>query len=353
MKAKLYVIILGMLSAIFAGCGPTMTNLTSQKVPQNASGIYTLSMAVRNADNAISSESFAPKIVVDGTARPMVRSELGKNVFEYDYVMPDGRNAARYYYVLDYARENSKEEISEIYDLQLTNRYVITMESLRGPVGAEIPVVGRGFTQFDKIVMGGFEAETNYQSATSLTFIVPALAANQSYRTELVSGHGVVDLGRFQVDGSKMNVFPNPIELQPGERSTLGFSIQFPASNNGLAINVMTDVPGSVIMPEVMIPAGARSVSIPIEGGNAGAGYLYISAAGFNELQIPISVGGGGSSFSSSSTTELSSPGTWEYPPTGSSIQEGRSAYVQGQSGQVLGNDDFLLEETEIIEITD
>ena len=43
-------------------------------------------------------------------------------------------------------------------------------------------------------------------------------------------------------------------------------------------------------MPEVIIPGGARSVSVTVEGGAPGTGYLYMEAAGFGAVQVPIRV---------------------------------------------------------------
>lgn len=353
MKAKLYAILAAGAAVLLSGCGPTITNLTSKQVPQNASGIYTLSMAVRNEDGAIADSSFAPKVVVDGTSRPMTRSELGRNVFEYDYVMPEGRNEARYYYLLDYSRETDspRQETSDIYDLLLTNRYVITLESLRGPVGAEIPVVGRGFTEYDKIVIGGFETDTQYQSPTSLTFLVPALPANASYRAELVSGHGVIDLGEFHVDGAKLAVDPASLEISPGERALIVFGIDFPASAGGLPVNVMTDIPASVIMPEVVIPAGSRTVSITVEGGQPGSGILFVSAPGYNEIEVPVTVRGASGVSASNRTPAAAAIGP--APSSSGAVNYWSETETEVIYGEADAQGDMLLEETDIIEITD
>lgn len=325
MKAKFYLILIA-AAGLLTGCGPSINNLTSTRVPQNASGIYTLSMSVSSDDGAISSSSYQPKVVVDGVERNMVQSDVGKNIFEYDYAIPEGRSEAKYYYFLDYQRENDHSEITKIYKLEITDRYVTAIESVRGPVGAEIPVVGRGFTDFDKIVIGGFEADTTYQSPTSLTFNVPALAPNQSYRAELVSGNGVTDLGRFHVDASKLTVVPAQIKLRPGERTSVAFAVEFPTSNVGLPISVMTNVPNSVVMPEVAIPAGARSVNVPIEGGKPGTGLLFVSAPGYNELQVPVIV-----------SSPSGSDNKWSYPPSGSSAQDQpREVIVEEQEVEII-----------------
>lgn len=321
MKAKFYALL--SVAALLVGCGPNINNLTSDRVPANASGIYTISMTVDSGDGAIADSSYEPIIVIDGQERRMSPSDVGKNIFEFDYVLPEGRNKAKYYYVLEYERDNEHRETSRIYELEVSDRYVIQIESVRGPVGAEISVVGRGFTDFDKIVIGGFEADTHYQSPTSLTFNVPALAPNQSYRAELISGNGVLNLGRFHVDGSKLSVLPAEIKVRPGERTTIVFETEYPTGAVGLPVSVMTDIPKSVIMPEVIIPAGARTRSIPIEGGKPGTGKLYISAPGYNDLQVPITV------FSPSGSDTQ-----WTYPPAGSDLQSTSASAPMTQNAQ-------------------
>ena len=51
-----------------------------------------------------------------------------------------------------------------------------------------------------------------------------------------------------------------------------------------------TDIPQSIIMPEVFIPAEARTINIPIIGGKAGSGLLYIRGRGLPEIEVAISV---------------------------------------------------------------
>jgi hypothetical protein len=57
-----------------------------------------------------------------------------------------------------------------------------------------------------------------------------------------------------------------------------------------LCINVTTDIPNSVIMPEVRLATGEDSATVAIEGGEPGKGHLYVSAQGFDELTVPIEV---------------------------------------------------------------
>ncbi|MBC2596059.1 IPT/TIG domain-containing protein [Ruficoccus amylovorans] len=297
-KAKFFFLPLLGLAALLAGCGPSITNLTSNPVPQNPSGIYEISMSVDNMDNSLVKGSFKPYVVIDGEARPMQQSDIGKDIYKYNFAMPEGRNAARYYFILDYQTDfkgdlkDKQAQSGKVYTLALTNRYVITLEAYRGPVGSSIPVVGRGFSKSDKVVIGGFEAETTYYSPTSLSFVVPPLPAGDTYRVEISTGSGLLSVGNFQVDPAKLSVSHSSLSLSSGQREVLVVKIDFAAPQGGLPIDVTTDIPQSVVMPEVAIPAGAMSVSVPIEGGMPGSGSLFVSAPGFSEVRIPVNVVG-------------------------------------------------------------
>ncbi len=297
MRTFLTIIIAAVLTALFTGCGPRIVNLTSAKVPQNPSGIYTLSMAVKTDDATIRRDRTRAVVVVDGKERPMRRSPSGDFIFEYDLSLPAEYAEVPFFYKVYYTRDTrgrSDENVvvSDLKRFRLTDRYVITMESNRGPVGSEIPVVGRGFTEFDSILVGGLEAETQFASSTSISFLVPPLPAGRSYPVEVVSGRGTLPIGYFQIDPSVLTVHPREIRLTTGERVVLVFGIDNPAPEGGLPIDVLTDVPRSLIMPRVVIPGGARSVNVPVEGGRPGQGVIEARANGFIEITLPVHVSG-------------------------------------------------------------
>ena len=297
MNAKLIRTLFSMIAVLaLVGCSDmTLSNLTPQRVPQNPSGIYTITMKPSLRDATIIQDSIMPYIVIDGTKHPMKKSSMGANIFEYEYTMPAGHADAKYYFVIDYLADvkgtpRERSETSELYTLKLINRYVVTMVTERGPVGSKVAVVGRGFSKYDKVTIGGIEADTTVESSNALSFIVPALPAGRSYQAYLRSGNGNMPIGQFLIDAGNIRVMPKELTLTSGERSVLIFSIDNPAPKDGLLIDVTTDIPESVIMPEVIIPGGARSVSIPLEGGLAGNGTLYATASGFGETHVPISV---------------------------------------------------------------
>ena len=58
----------------------------------------------------------------------------------------------------------------------------------------------------------------------------------------------------------------------------------------GLLLDLTTDVPESVIMPEILVPQGQTSVTINVQGGRPGSGSLFLKGYGAGELSVPITV---------------------------------------------------------------
>ena len=84
--------------------------------------------------------------------------------------------------------------------------------------------------------------------------------------------------------------FP-PLLKSPPEIQQLYFSkIDYDAPVGGLPIEVKTNVPDSVVMPEASIAAGDRTANIPVQGGVPGEGKLIISAPGYEFLEVPVRV---------------------------------------------------------------
>ncbi len=298
MKAQslLRALLLPLLGLLCTGCQVTLKNLTPAKIPENPSGIYTFTMAAKMPKvKYVGKNSMKVNIVIGGETHLMRKTSEDVNIFKVDYKMPAGYTEATYYYTLDYdsysERSPKRKSVkSGLFSSQLVNRYILQMESYRGPVGAEVSVIGRGFSPSDTITFGSVEIPINYHSGTSLSFIVPGLSSGQNYTLTLRTDQGDLPIGNFRIDTSTITVLPNLLSLNSGERDMLVFYIDFKAYSGGFLIPVTTDIPDSVIMPEVIIPEGAQSVNVPIEGGVTGRGKLYIEAPGFNTLEIPITV---------------------------------------------------------------
>lgn len=280
---------------LFAGCETvTLTNLTPPSMPENPSQIYTFSLRVTPRTNTVAKTSIQPKIVINQQIHPMRLSSLGEGIYDFDFKPAPGQEAINYYFLVNYTVEgNSVQTAQEAYtdltQVKIVRRYVLSLEVNRGPVGARISVLGRGFTTQDVIAFSGTPVRTQWDSPTSLSFFVPALTPG-NYSITLTSPAGNSPVGTFRIDPSTVTVFPTALNLRVGESQQLTFTIPNPAPASGTLLDIQTDIPESVIMPEVIIREGSTAAIVSVQGGKAGSGNLFLKGYGTGELTIPVTV---------------------------------------------------------------
>ncbi len=279
---------------LLSGCDAvTLTDLTPKSMAENPSQIYTFSLRIAKRTSTV--VGLTPNIVVDGKSFELKPSPLGGGLHEFEYQLPAGRDRLAYYFLVTYNIEGNgvltpREAYTQVETVQIVRRYVLSLEVNRGPVGARISVVGRGFTPQDVIQFNGSSARTAYESPNSISFFVPALEANRNYQVALVSSAGTSPVGAFRIDPSSITVSPAALNLRAGERASLSFALPNPAPAGGTLLDVATDVPESVIMPEVIVPQGQTQVSVNVEGGKPGSGKLYLKGYGSGEVTVPVTV---------------------------------------------------------------
>jgi len=285
--------------AASSGCANVaLTNLTPSSLPENPSGIYTFTLRVIPKSSAVIPDSITPRIVVGAESHDMKRSDVSTELFEFEYKLPSFQNDIGYYYLVSYNTggnvvTGTHQAYTALEHATVVSRYVLSLEVNRGPVGARIGVLGRGFTPQDLIGFDGTPVRTVYESSTSLGFFVPALTAARTYKVTLSSAAGNSVVGTFRIDASEVAVDPAALTLSPGQKQTLTFTVSHPAPAGGLLLDITTDVPESVIMPEVVVPEGQTSVSVAVEGGKPGAGSLFLKGYGTGEVTVPVSVSAG------------------------------------------------------------
>jgi hypothetical protein len=262
---------------------------------ENPSHIYTFSLRVTPRTGTVS--GVTPQIVVDGQSHHMKKSALGENIYDFEYQLPAGRDRMAYYYLVNYSIDANgvqtpQETYTKVENIQIVSRYVLSLEVNRGPVGARISVLGRGFTAQDTVHFNGTPARTVYESPNSLSFFVPPLEPNRNYQVTVNGSAGNSPVGTFRVDSSTVTVSPTSLTLRSGERQPLSFNLPNSAPPGGTLIDITTDVPESVIMPEVIVPQGQTSVTITVEGGKPGTGNLFLKGYGAGELTVPVNVTG-------------------------------------------------------------
>ena len=286
-----------MALAFLAGCTTVkLTNLTPTSLPENPSQIYTFTLRIKTNSSTVDPASIAPHIVIDGQNFAMKPSPLGQGIYEFEYQLPAGGDAMAYYYLVDYAVQGNGmttpgQAYTGVNRAEVMHRYVLSLESNRGPVGARVAVLGRGFTPQDIVSFDGAPTRTVFESSSSLSFFVPSLAPGRNYQVSLASSAGTSPIGTFRVDPTAVGVSPSEIRLAPGQQESVTFTLTNVAPEGGILLDVATDVPESVIMPEVVVPQGQSSVTVTVQGGKPGSGSLVLKGYGTGgQVTVPVSV---------------------------------------------------------------
>ncbi|MSU46282.1 MAG: cell surface protein [Lacunisphaera sp.] len=281
-----------LLLLVLTGCNSTITNLTPDTVPANPSQIYTITASFRPVNSQIDVSSIAPRIIIDGQNYKMTKSAVGSDIWEFEYQIPAGRAAVSYYFICNYRLKNgttTSEVYSELQTMKIAKRYVIRSEATRAPVGSRVSILGAGFTTSDLVYFDRTPTRTVFESASSLSFFVPVVEPGHTYKLSVMGSGASLDVGSFRVDAISFQVTPSAVVLRQGEQQALTFTIPNPAPAGGMLIDVTTDVPVSIVMPEVMVPAGQTSVTVPVQGGKPGNGSLFFrSSAGESSVAVTV-----------------------------------------------------------------
>ncbi|MDR1303314.1 MAG: hypothetical protein LBJ81_01685 [Puniceicoccales bacterium] len=271
-------------------------NMTPNVMPQNQSHMYTITMGVRNSDGDILQKTIKPYVVIDGEKHGMQKHPDGNNIFVYDCPFPD-LGTIPYYFELIYEINRHgtiREKIakSELYHTTITNKYIFALDANRGPVGAPVNIVGCGLGRADRVRVGGRMVASEWLSAGAVEFRVPPMDCDREYEVYLLSGRKEFFAGTLFIDRSNLQCSSDFIRLNSGESQRLVFMIDQAAPADGIELAVTTDIPNSIIMPEVRFSAGERTASVNIRGSEeAGEGTLFVGAKGFRPLEIPVEVG--------------------------------------------------------------
>lgn len=292
--SRIFAVLAALAVLLLTGCHLTITNLTPDTVPANPSQIYTITARFEPKGSGIVTDSIQPRIIIDGQSYNMTRASAGTDLWEFEYQLPASRPNARYYFIADYNVRTGdsispQEQTSELQLMNIAGRYLLRPEASRAPVGSRVSMLGAGFTPSDVVYFDNTPTRTVFESPSSLSFFVPAVEAGRSYALRVAGGGAELSAGAFRVDAISFQVSPASLSVRTGEQQAITFTIPTPAPAGGMLVDVTTDVPESVVMPEIMIAAGASSITVPIQGGKPGSGSLFFkSSAG--ESSIPITV---------------------------------------------------------------
>ncbi|MDR1366966.1 MAG: hypothetical protein LBJ13_03630 [Puniceicoccales bacterium] len=281
-----------------AGCGKeNICNLTPKMMPQNQSSIYPIVITIRGTGGNVTCKSIEAYVVVNGERHKM--EKLSDSTYGCDYCFHD-TGKIPYYIELAYRRNrngNTQEKVikSDLFYMEIVPKCVVMVIPSRGPVGTSVNILGHGLTQADRVRFGKYMVQANWRSTGAIEFSVPAVKCDAEYEVCLLcpkANRKELVAGTFFVDESMLRCSTGFIRLANGEGQRVVFMLDHPAPINGVKLDVMTDIPDCIIMPEVYIESGARTVSVNIAATEeSGQGTLFVHADGFSSLEIPLEVG--------------------------------------------------------------
>jgi hypothetical protein len=86
---------------LFTGCS-TITNLTPDKQPRNAAGLYPVEVAFDTRQQSLRPQSIKPSVLVGVESYPMRKTPLMKNRWETLVPIPADKNAINYHFKFDF-----------------------------------------------------------------------------------------------------------------------------------------------------------------------------------------------------------------------------------------------------------
>lgn len=276
------------------GCSKTLTNVTPQVAQRNPSNRYRFTTQCNVDPAKVIPGSFQLDLIIDGERHPLQSETLTPAFYFYDHTMNAERTNAKYYFELNYQQNNrgklkNRTDKTPLSEFKIQERCCFCLDNERGPVGAEMKVLGRGFTEGDRIILGEYNTPTSFVSENVLSFQIPPVIAGKIYPVYTLCNGDKNFVGNLLVDNSRFSIDPERLEMSKGEKTDLLIETSC-TLNTDLYVNITTDIPDSIIMPEVRIPYGETSTHVTIEGGEAGEGSLFISAQGFDEIELPVKI---------------------------------------------------------------
>lgn len=277
-----------------AGCAQTLTNVTPEIAQRNPSNLYRFTTQCNILETKVIPGSFDLNLVIDGEKHPLTAEALTPAFYYYDHVLDTERTEAKYYFELNYQLNNRGKlrkysAKTPLSTFKIEERCCFCLDNERAPVGSSIKILGRGFTSGDRVVVGEYNAVTTFESENVLKFTIPPVIAGKAYPVYAICNNQKTFVSNLLVDNSRLFIEPDSVEVTKGEK--ISFTVETNASVTAdLYVNVTTDIPNSVIMPEVVIKAGESSTTVEIEGGEPGKGNLFVNAQGFDEVNVPIEI---------------------------------------------------------------
>jgi hypothetical protein len=270
-------------------------NATPDVLPVNASGVYPLTLDFFVLSSGVNERNIVAHVCVDGRMLPMKRVSQGH--YSYEYRMPSDCTSIPYFFEVNYSRQTDNglqhvREKSPTYHLSLSDHYALGLDTKRGTPGTVVTVIGRGFREGDMIYVDDQVTETKVISPTAIRFRLPSLPADRYYSVELANAQETLPVGTIFIDRGIIKTSPRALEIPKGKSVELVINLSSPAPGEGIEIDVTTDIPNAIVVPDVIIHGGKNSITIAVEGAESARGTLFLRADGFLETAVPVVIYG-------------------------------------------------------------
>ncbi|MDR6842167.1 hypothetical protein, partial [Pseudoxanthomonas sacheonensis] len=218
----------------------------------------------------------------------------------------------------------------EVTQAQPTLTSLSPAKLFTGQGSVSVAVVGRGFLPTSKVIVGGNEVATTYQSATEAIAMIeaPAAAANLSVamRTpdplspaEFLTSNSLL----LPVETAKLSLKPASATVANGFSRTFTVGIPYPAPSGGMTVALVSSVPSVGSVPSTaLVPAGQTTADVSLNATGLGGTVLTASKVGFVSAQSSVTV---------------VAPPTLTLSPASLSVGQGRSVEFTLQSSVAAG----------------
>ncbi len=299
--ASRFPAVLAAATLLLAGCStPALTNLTPDTLPANPSQLYTLSTRFNPGAAKIVPGSLSVQVIIGREPHEM-KPGPAAGLYTYDFPASEGTDELSYYFLASYRALDrngvavAHEDYSPLQRGAILGRYASQLETNRGPVGARVAILGRGFTKGDQVYLDNTPAAPEFVelSPNALAFRVPPVAGDKNYTVRVANGNGSVVAGTFHVDAlGAVTAAPSSLSLRVGQTQVLTLRLPVAAPSGGLLLDLEAEAGKTdlVSMATVVVPAGYGGTEVIVTGRLAGSGSLILKGYGTAALVIPVTV---------------------------------------------------------------
>ena len=197
---------------------------------ENPSQIYTFSLRVTPRNTIRLRVVIRRSIIIDGQNHPDEEEPAGRGHLRFRISAPARPRPHRLLLSRQLPRSRAtapprrRRAYTEVETVQIVRRYVLSLEVNRGPVGARISVLGRGFTAQDAIHFNGYARAHRFRIAECPQLLRSARSSRIATIRSRSTAPPAIRPSARSASIRAASRSPSPLSLRTGERQTLTFT---------------------------------------------------------------------------------------------------------------------------------